>query len=193
MTTQYHSLPGTRSGCCDASCITNGTDVVCLGCSQVLPQQLIRTPQTGRSVAVKPIDRLPTPLSPLLAKQRKARTTQKKAKGIPPVLEKDFQKAVIDLAQLLNYKCAHFRAVKITRKDGSVYHATPVAADGEGWPDLVMVGNGRVIYAELKSEKGVVSKGQEDWLRGLEDAGVECYTWRPSMWEELKGILERKV
>jgi hypothetical protein len=58
---------------------------------------------------------------------------------------------------------------------------TPVAADGKGWPDLVLVRD-RVLYRELKSERGTLSVEQQDWGHALKLAGADYDTWRPLQW-----------
>lgn len=104
----------------------------------------------------------------------------------PPsnVSEESFQKQVIALAHWFGYKVAHFRRVRVQRKNGEVYYETPVQADGKGWLDLVLVRE-RVIHAELKSQKGRLSKEQKEWIRWLEEAGQKCYVWRPSDMKEI--------
>ena len=151
-----------------------------------LNPELSGTAQKSPVVPVKEIKRLEPPITPPLAKQRPKRTTVKKIK----VLEKDFQKAVIELAQLLGWRVAHFRAAR-AGKDGERW-ATPVAADGKGFPDLMMVRE-RVIYAELKSETGVLSAEQKEWRDWLRAAGQAWFCWRPSMWNILRDVLERKI
>ena len=100
--------------------------------------------------------------------------------------EAEFQQQIIDLAHLHGWRCAHFRTVRIQRKDGSVYYATPVQADGEGFPDLVLLKGNRVIVAEIKSEKGKCSDAQTEWLNAWELAGAEVYVWRPQDWNEIE-------
>ena len=65
--------------------------------------------------------------------------------------ETAFQQQVIDLAHYTGWVVAHFRAAR-TEKGWR----TPVAADGAGFPDLVLVNRSqkRVLYVELKSEDG---------------------------------------
>jgi hypothetical protein len=63
-----------------------------------------------------------------------------------------------------------------------------VAADGAGWPDLTIVDRGRVIFAELKSDRGRASDKQRDWLASLSDAGAEVHVWCPTEW--LDGTIE---
>ena len=85
---------------------------------------------------------------------------------------------------------------------------TPVSADGKGFPDMVMVKPPRLIFAELKSETGKLTKEQEDWIKLLilvaednikfsHEAGIpipicrtiEIYIWRPSQFDEIVRIL----
>lgn len=106
--------------------------------------------------------------------------------------EAELQAAVIECAQLLGWKCAHFRPAMTSKG-----WRTPVSADGAGWPDLTLqrtIGERkRLIFAELKTEKGKTSAAQDEWLEALEHTddendGGECYVWRPSMW--LSGEIE---
>jgi hypothetical protein len=99
--------------------------------------------------------------------------------------EDDFLKTVIDLAHLTGWKCFHARPAMTSKG-----WRTPVQADGAGFPDLVLVRE-RVIFAELKSEKGKLSDSQIKWLDSLERAGQEFYTWRPSLWEQIVDVLKR--
>ena len=58
-----------------------------------------------------------------------------------------------------------------------------------GLPDLILVGHGRIIFVELKKQRGRKSFGQYQWENALVAAGGECYTWRPSDWSS--GSVER--
>ncbi|MCK9569908.1 VRR-NUC domain-containing protein [Candidatus Pacearchaeota archaeon] len=103
--------------------------------------------------------------------------------------ESEFQQQIIDVAHLHHWLVAHFRGVRIQRKDGSVYFATPVQADGEGFPDLVMLKPSRMVVAEIKSDKGKLSEAQEEWLNQWELAGAEVYVWRPKDWDKIIEVL----
>ena len=107
--------------------------------------------------------------------------------------EDAFQQTVIELAQYLGYKVAHFRGVRIQRRDGSVYYQTPVQADGKGFPDLVLTRPGRLIFAELKSDTGKVSPEQQTWLEAVDAGGAEAYTWKPRDWQEIQAVLTSKL
>ena len=111
----------------------------------------------------------------------------------PQMSEKQFLAQVIELAKLYGWSCAHFRSARIQRKDGSHYYATPVQADGEGWPDLVMARPPRLIFAEIKSESGIPSEAQMDWINCLNLCPpAEAYLWRPKDFDHIVAILEEK-
>ncbi len=68
------------------------------------------------------------------------------------------------------------------------YHTLRSKGSQSGFPDRVLVRE-RVIFAELKREKGVPTPAQIDWLNGLAAAGAEVYLWRPSDLDEIAKIL----
>jgi hypothetical protein len=93
------------------------------------------------------------------------------------ITEKDFQATVIDMARTYGW------IVGFT-------HDSRKSEPGE--PDLRMVRPPRVIFAELKTVKGKLSKGrwnksgrwlpgQDEWGEALAECpGVEHYLWRPT-------------
>lgn len=64
------------------------------------------------------------------------------------------------------------------------YHTHDSRRSEKGFPDLVLVKEGRLIFAELKRQKGTYGPGQEDWLKALDSTCAEVYTWRPLDWFE---------
>lgn len=58
-----------------------------------------------------------------------------------------------------------------------------------GFPDLVLVKNGTIIFVELKRETGVMSVEQEGWFEELRACGLTCYLWRPSDFLDMVQIL----
>jgi VRR-NUC domain len=102
------------------------------------------------------------------------------------VLEADFQAQLIDLAHLYGWRVAHFRPCQTGRG-----WRTPVQGDGAGFPDLVLVGRGRVFVAELKRETAKATPEQLAWLTAFADAGVQAFVWRPSDFDEIAAELAR--
>lgn len=114
--------------------------------------------------------------------------------------EKAFMAAILDLAERLGWKSAHFHSTmrRVRRADGSYGHVGDKAA--AGFPDLVLVKSARLIFAELKREKTQMTHEQEDWLEALGqvqryasmrwDTAPETYLWRPRMWPEIEAVLK---
>ena len=106
-----------------------------------------------------------------------------------PLTEKQLQAAVIDLARMLGWRVAHFRSVPVKRGP-HVRWETPVAADGAGFPDLVLCRE-RVVWAELKVGGNKPSSAQQAWLTGLRRAGQETYVWTDVDWH--RGDVEKAL
>lgn len=83
--------------------------------------------------------------------------------------EADLQQKVIELARWAGY--LH-------------YHTVDSRKSRPGFPDLVLVHTqtGRVVYAELKAEKGRVTDAQQQWLTLLGKRS-EVHLWRPADWD----------
>lgn len=60
-----------------------------------------------------------------------------------------------------------------------------------GWPDLTMwhLGHKRTVFAELKTETGVVKPDQVERLTQLWQVGNEVYVWRPRHRDQVDRIL----
>jgi hypothetical protein len=102
--------------------------------------------------------------------------------------EKDFQRAVIDLARLTGWRVHHTRPA-LTRRGRWL---TPIQGDA-GFPDLVLVRAGRVIFAELKRNGARPTPAQRGWLEALQAcAGVEVYLWTPNDWDAIIDALQRR-
>lgn len=70
----------------------------------------------------------------------------------------------------------HFYAE--AKQSGGMY---AVAQTSKGFPDLVLVsGSGQVLYRELKTEIGTLSKDQIAWRDRLLLGGHDWELWRPS-------------
>lgn len=102
--------------------------------------------------------------------------------------ESVLQDAIIECAHVYGWRVAHFRSVPVKRGPRTVWE-TPIAADGRGFPDLVLVRE-RVIFAEIKisDAPSALSKDQAYWGQLLLAAGAEYHVWTNSKWEE--GLVE---
>ena len=96
--------------------------------------------------------------------------------------EKELQANVVELARLMGWR--H-------------YHTYDSRHSPEGFPDLILIRLGRLIFAELKSEHGRITQTQKDWLEelGLVEARsngtVQVCLWRPEDW--LSGRVEEAL
>jgi VRR-NUC domain-containing protein len=94
----------------------------------------------------------------------------------PLETEADFLGWVRDLAHLRRWR---------------TYHTLRSKGSESGFPDLVMVRGGRLVFAELKTASGRLTGDQSDWLHTLELVPlVEIYLWRPRDREAIMRILE---
>lgn len=89
---------------------------------------------------------------------------------LPAITEKAFQAQVVTLARALGWR---------------TYHTHFSFRSDTGYPDLTLVKPGRLIFAELKTEKGKATAHQEEWLEALREAGAEAFLWRPSDWDSI--------
>lgn len=83
----------------------------------------------------------------------------------PRLAERDLQQAVIDLCRPLGLYA---------------YHTHDSRQCESGFPDLVVIGPGGVLWRELKAEHGRTSPQQQEVLALLTAAGQDAAIWRPS-------------
>lgn len=97
-----------------------------------------------------------------------------------PVTERDLREQVRDLCKLFGWK---------------LYFSWTSIHSPRGFPDLVLANpeQKRVIYAELKSEKGKLTEYQREWLETLEACGQEVYLLRPADIDNFVEVLREPV
>ena len=96
----------------------------------------------------------------------------------PGETEAGFTKAVVDLARLNGWMVFH--PIPLRTAKG---WATGTMGDA-GFPDLTLARGGRVILAELKTDRGRLTASQERWVR---EAGA--VVWRPHQWADIVVVL----
>ena len=107
--------------------------------------------------------------------------------------ERVLQDNVLRLAERLGGRSAHLRPARVgERRDGSTRWVTAMSGAGcKGFPDLVLLREDRLLWRELKTERGRVTVEQRAWLDELVAAGQDAGIWRPSHW--LAGTVERNL
>lgn len=96
-------------------------------------------------------------------------------KGALGMTEKQFQAQVVKIAQLNKWL---------------VYHTYDSRRSEPGFPDLVMVGKGAVIFAELKVGINTLTSVQIEWGDALLQAGANWFVWYPEQMQEITEILQ---
>jgi hypothetical protein len=98
--------------------------------------------------------------------------------------ERDLSTYVVELARLGGWKLRYH-----TYTSRGTSYGKPAAP---GFPDWVLVHpeQQRLLFAELKSDTGVIRPEQREWLDALSDVpGVEVFLWRPSDADEIAETL----
>ena len=74
------------------------------------------------------------------------------------------------------------------------YHTHNSKRSPSGFPDLVLVRRGRIIFAELKVGSNVPTPAQQEWIEDLDECeGVDVYVWTPDDWPEIKRALRVEI
>lgn len=100
--------------------------------------------------------------------------------------EAQLQRSVLDLCQYRHVLVHHCRAAVLP--SGRI--ATPIQGNA-GFVDLVIAGPRGVLWRELKSEVGRLSKDQSAWVAVLNRSGADVAIWRPS--DLTSGRIQREI
>lgn len=92
------------------------------------------------------------------------------------VTERDLREQVRDLCKLFGWK---------------MYFTWRSIHSPKGMLDLLLTNRERkrVIFAELKTEKGKLTPEQQETFDDLEECGQEVYVWRPADIENIARLL----
>lgn len=109
----------------------------------------------------------------LTARQRLDRATS----------EREFQRTVEDYANVRRWEIFHVRPAQT----GSGNWVTPTRP---GLPDLILIRPPRVVFLELKSQRGSLRAEQRFVINLLQRCpGVDAFVARPSDWDAVRSLL----
>ena len=91
---------------------------------------------------------------------------------------------IFNADNVLGWRWCHFRAARTAQG-----WRTPLSGDA-GFPDIVAVCGRRLLFAELKADRGAVRSQQRGWLDALEVVGQEVHLWRPRDWDAITETLK---
>ena len=92
------------------------------------------------------------------------------------MLEAQFKNAVIEVATRYGW-LVHHDLPSMNRRGKWATHVQ----GNTGFPDLVLLNaKGVLVFAELKSDTGRLSKTQEEWLDRLDKTQAIVQVWRPN-------------
>lgn len=91
----------------------------------------------------------------------------------PRQTERAFQASVVRYAKLMGW---------------SVFFVHDSRHSPKGWPDLVCIRRPRIVFVELKAERGRVTPEQAACLAELRGCGLEALVARPSDWQRLEEL-----
>lgn len=97
--------------------------------------------------------------------------------------EAQWQRTVVGIAKAYGWR-VYVPPIPGRRADNTVRDTAP------GWPDLTLVRDHRLVFAELKRQTGRTTPAQDDWLVALNGVpGVNAFVWRPLDAEQVKQVL----
>jgi hypothetical protein len=109
------------------------------------------------------------------------------------VTERDFQKRIETTATMFGWSFMHISESTKRVRRGGKYLSVPDPAC-QGWPDLTLAHprSGRLLFREVKTDKGKLTPEQEQWLRTLAACGQDVAVWRPRDWANIVNELTER-
>lgn len=110
-----------------------------------------------------------------------------------PITEAEFSSFVEAALRQFGWRFCHYRTSIDPRRKGA--WRTALTGD-KGFPDYVAVRVPRLLFVELKSDKGILSPDQCEWLKAFREckegggmSRVEVHVWRPKDQEVVLAVL----
>lgn len=96
---------------------------------------------------------------------------------------------VVRYATLMGWVVWHDNATNAPRRCPDCGSVRKVPRNAPGLPDLILVRRPRLIWVELKAQRGKISPDQAAWIEALQACGQEVFVWRPSQWRIIEHVL----
>jgi len=116
----------------------------------------------------------------------------------PRISEAQFMRQIVEYAELLRWHVFHDRATnqrttcagcKARLLCANCQRPARVVRNTAGMLDLILIRRPRVIWAELKSDRGKLTPDQLTVFCELRASGQEAYVWRPKDFPTIERIL----
>lgn len=106
--------------------------------------------------------------------------------------EREFQAHVLAVAKRNGWLWFHDAATNAPRVCWSCKAPARGPRNASGLPDLLLVREDRILWAELKAQDGTTTPEQREWIARLRAAGQTVYVWRPADWPVIEKVLARE-
>jgi VRR-NUC domain len=99
--------------------------------------------------------------------------------AVPRISERRFAQQIVEHAELMGWR---------------VYHTHRSEHSPAGFPRSLVLcrvrhARPRIVWLEVKAERGRLTDAQRAWVNDLADCGQEVHVVRPSQWEEVEAWL----
>lgn len=101
----------------------------------------------------------------------------------PDLDEATFQSRLIQYAESRGWLVNHTRRAVVRKGQW----ATPTSVPG--WPDLTLIRDDVLMFAELKRRRAYPNAEQRAVLARLAATGVPVHVWRPTDWLDIRDLL----
>lgn len=97
--------------------------------------------------------------------------------------------AVVRYARLMGWNAWHDQATNAPRACRTCKTPLRLPRNEAGFLDLLLTRRPRVVWVELKSERGKLTDEQRERIEELRACGQEVFLWKPSHWQEIERVL----
>lgn len=109
--------------------------------------------------------------------------------AVKPISERRFQAQVVRLAEMFSWKVWHDNASAGRRQCQACGAPVTIPGNPAGLPDLILVRRPRVVWVELKAQRGKLTDDQWAYIEELKASRQEAYVWRPSDFKIIERVL----